>query len=71
MSYLIAKTLHLLCVFAWFAGLTYLPRLLVAAAAVEPQAHAERQAQADQMRLQAATAAQKPQTRQPTKGLRQ
>lgn len=35
------------------------------------QAHAERQAQADQMRLQAATAAQKPQTRQPTKGLRQ
>ena len=43
MSYLIAKTLHLLCVFAWFAGLTYLPRLLVAAAAVEPQAHAERQ----------------------------
>ena len=43
MSYLIAKTLHLLCVFAWFAGLTYLPRLLVAVAAVEPQAHAERQ----------------------------
>lgn len=35
------------------------------------QAHAERQAQADQLRLQAATAAQKPQTRQPTKGLRQ
>lgn len=35
------------------------------------QTHAERQAQADQMRLQAATAAQKPQTRQPTKGLRQ
>lgn len=35
------------------------------------QVHAERQAQADQMRLQAATAAQKPQTRQPTKGLRQ
>ncbi len=35
------------------------------------QAQAERQDRADEMRYQAAAAAQKPQTRQPTKGLRQ
>ena len=35
------------------------------------QAQAERESRASEMRLQAATAAQKPQTRQPIKGLRQ
>ncbi len=41
MTYLLAKTLHLLCIFAWFAGLAYLPRL-VAEAAVIAQSSAER-----------------------------
>ena len=40
MTYLIAKSLHLLSVFAWFAALACLPRLL-AEATVEPQSDAE------------------------------
>ena len=43
MAYLVAKSLHLLCVFAWFASLTYLPRLLAATAEVAPDADSERQ----------------------------
>lgn len=37
------KTLHIVLVASWFAGLFYLPRIFVNLAMVEPDSHAERQ----------------------------
>jgi putative membrane protein len=42
-SYLWLKAIHLIFVASWFAGLFYLPRILVNLAMVEPQSHAERE----------------------------
>jgi protoporphyrinogen IX oxidase len=41
-TYLWFKALHLVLVASWFAGLFYLPRILVNLALVEPASHAER-----------------------------
>jgi putative membrane protein len=41
--YLGVKTLHILFVASWFAGLFYLPRILVNLAMVAPDSHAERE----------------------------
>ncbi|PAT32198.1 hypothetical protein CLI92_08170 [Vandammella animalimorsus] len=43
MSYLWTKAFHIVFVSAWFAGLFYLPRILVNLAQVPPESHAERQ----------------------------
>ena len=42
-SYLWVKALHIVFVSSWFAGLFYLPRLLVNLAMVPPTSHAERE----------------------------
>ncbi|MEJ7136832.1 CopD family protein [Amphibiibacter pelophylacis] len=42
-AYLSVKTLHIIFVAAWFAGLFYLPRLLVNLAMVPDDSHAERE----------------------------
>ena len=42
-SYLWVKAFHIILVSSWFAGLFYLPRLLVNLAMVEPDSHAERE----------------------------
>lgn len=42
-SYLWLKALHIVFVASWFAGLFYLPRLLVNLAMVPPSSHAERE----------------------------
>jgi protoporphyrinogen IX oxidase len=41
--YLGVKTLHILFIASWFAGLFYLPRILVNLAMVAPDSHAERE----------------------------
>ena len=41
--YLGTKTLHIILVASWFAGLFYLPRILVNLAMVAPDSHAERE----------------------------
>ncbi|GIX51390.1 CopD family protein [Sphaerotilus sulfidivorans] len=41
--YLGLKTLHIIVVASWFAGLFYLPRILVNLAMVAPDSHAERE----------------------------
>ncbi|MFM2053150.1 MAG: hypothetical protein RL456_1187 [Pseudomonadota bacterium] len=41
--YLWVKTLHIIFVASWFAGLFYLPRILVNLAMVAPDSHAERE----------------------------
>ena len=42
MSYLWIKTAHIVFVTSWFAGLFYLPRILVNLAMVAPESPAER-----------------------------
>jgi protoporphyrinogen IX oxidase len=42
-SYLWVKALHIVFVTSWFAGLFYMPRLLVNLAMVPPSSHAERE----------------------------
>ena len=42
-SYLWVKAFHIILVSSWFAGLFYLPRLLVNLAMVAPDSHAERE----------------------------
>ncbi len=42
-AYLWVKALHIIFVASWFAGLFYLPRLLVNLAMVPPDSHAERE----------------------------
>lgn len=42
-AYLWVKTFHIVFVASWFAGLFYLPRILVNLAMVEPHSHAERE----------------------------
>jgi putative membrane protein len=41
--YLGVKTLHIIFIASWFAGLFYLPRILVNLAMVAPDSHAERE----------------------------
>ncbi|NDG34250.1 MAG: CopD family protein, partial [Betaproteobacteria bacterium] len=43
MSYLWIKTLHIVFVTSWFAGLFYLPRIFVNLAMVAPESTAERE----------------------------
>ena len=42
-AYLWVKAFHIIFVATWFAGLFYLPRLLVNLAMVPPDSHAERE----------------------------
>ena len=42
-TFLWVKTLHIVFVASWFAGLFYLPRILVNLAMVAPDSHAERE----------------------------
>ena len=42
-AYLWLKTFHIVFVASWFAGLFYLPRILVNLAMVSPDSHAERE----------------------------
>ena len=41
MDYLVVKTLHIVLVISWFAGLFYLPRIFVNLAMVPPDSRAE------------------------------